>query len=163
APPCGGRNHAGRVLCDAASHRTQPLRRMDGQRSVGPPASGHDRAQGVAVAALSVSRFDAVVIRGGLSRLRPAVRLSRRCARVLVLEARARLGGRATAFSDRETGETVDNGQHVLVGCYTETFAFLREIEALGNVRPTPQLAVTMIDRAGERTRLVGSPLPSPL
>ena len=37
-----------------------------------------------------------------------------------------RLGGRATAFPDRETGELVDNGQHVLLGCYTETFAFLR-------------------------------------
>ena len=46
-------------------------------------------------------------------------------ARVLVLEARARLGGRATAFPDRETGELVDNGQHVLLGCYTDTFAFL--------------------------------------
>ena len=31
-----------------------------------------------------------------------------------------------TAFPDRETGEIVDNGQHVLVGCYTETFDFLR-------------------------------------
>ena len=49
-----------------------------------------------------------------------------RGARVLVLEARARLGGRATAFADRETGELVDNGQHVLLGCYTETLAFLR-------------------------------------
>ena len=38
---------------------------------------------------------------------------------MLVLEARARLGGRATAFADRETGEIVDNGQHVLLGCYT--------------------------------------------
>ena len=29
-------------------------------------------------------------------------------------------------FADRETGELVDNGQHVLFGCYRETFAFLR-------------------------------------
>ena len=54
---------------------------------------------------------------------------------MLVLEARARLGGRATAFADRDTGELVDNGQHVLLGCYTETFAFLREIGAIDNVR----------------------------
>ena len=60
---------------------------------------------------------------------------------MLVLEARARLGGRATAFPDRETGELVDNGQHVLLGCYTETFAFLRDIGALDNVRLQPQLA----------------------
>ena len=49
------------------------------------------------------------------------MRLARDGARVLVLEARSRLGGRATAFPDRETGELVDNGQHVLLGCYTET------------------------------------------
>ena len=73
---------------------------------------------------------------------------------MLVLEARARLGGRATAFPDRETGELVDNGQHVLLGCYTETFAFLRDIGAADNVRLQPQLAVTMIDRAGRRSRL---------
>ena len=54
------------------------------------------------------------------------MRLTRSGARVLVLEARARLGGRATAFVDRETGELVDNGQHVLLGCYRDTFAFLR-------------------------------------
>ena len=53
---------------------------------------------------------------------------------MLVLEARSRLGGRATAFHDRETGELVDNGQHVLLGCYSETFAFLDEIGARDHV-----------------------------
>ena len=108
--------------------------------------------------------YDALVIGGGFAGLSAAVRLSHRGARVLVLEARARLGGRATAFPDRETGERVDNGQHVLVGCYTETFAFLREIGALGHVQTTPQLALTMIDRSGRRSRLeCASSLPSPL
>ena len=53
------------------------------------------------------------------------MRLTRGGARVLVLEARPRLGGRATAFPDPATGELVDNGQHILLGCYAETFAFL--------------------------------------
>src|SRR6266446_1303349 len=83
-------------------------------------------------------------------------------ARVLVVEARVRLGGRATAFPDRETGELVDNGQHVLLGCYTDTFAFLEDIRAAGNVRVQPQLSVTMIDRGGRRSRLVCPGLPPP-
>ena len=107
--------------------------------------------------------FDAIVIGAGFAGLSAAVRMTRDGARVLVLEARARLGGRATAFPDRETGEVVDNGQHVLLGCYTETFEFLREMNALEHVRVQPQLAVTMIDRAGERSRLVCPALPPPL
>ena len=92
-----------------------------------------------------------------------AVGLARRGARVLVLEARSRLGGRATAFADRETGERVDNGQHVLLGCYTETFAFLREIGALDHVRMARQLGVSMVDRDGRLSRLECPMLPAPL
>ena len=75
------------------------------------------------------------MIGAGFAGLSAAVRLAGSGARVLVLEARSRLGGRATAFADRETGELVDNGQHVLLGCYTDTFAFLAAIGALDNVR----------------------------
>ncbi|HMD33953.1 MAG TPA: hydroxysqualene dehydroxylase HpnE [Vicinamibacterales bacterium] len=108
------------------------------------------------------SKYDVIVIGAGFAGLSAAVRLARDGARVLVLEARSRLGGRATAFADRETGELVDNGQHVLMGCYHETFAFLREIGAMDNVAVQPQLAVTMIDRRGARSRLSCPPLPAP-
>lgn len=111
----------------------------------------------------SLTSFDVVVVGGGFSGLSAAVRLAGRGARVLVLEAKSRLGGRATAFRDRETGERVDNGQHVLLGCYVETFAFLQEIGAFENVVRQRQLAVTMIDRQGTRTRLECALLPPPL
>jgi squalene-associated FAD-dependent desaturase len=105
---------------------------------------------------------DVVVVGAGFAGLSAAVRLTRRGSRVLVLEARSRLGGRATAFADAVTGELVDNGQHVLLGCYDETFSFLDSIGAIDNVRLQPQLSVTMIDRAGHRSRLVCPPLPAP-
>jgi squalene-associated FAD-dependent desaturase len=111
----------------------------------------------------TTSRYDVVVIGAGFAGLSAAARLAGKGARVLVLEARSRLGGRATAFTDRETGELVDNGQHVLMGCYTETLAFLGAVGALGNVRFESQLQITMIDRAGKRTRLTCPPLPPPL
>ena len=44
---------------------------------------------------------DVVVVGAGFAGLSAAVRLTQAGARVLVLEARARLGGRATAFADR--------------------------------------------------------------
>jgi zeta-carotene desaturase len=110
-----------------------------------------------------MSRFDAVVVGGGFAGLSAAVRLARKGARVLVLEAKARLGGRATSFADRDSGEVVDNGQHVLLGCYHDTFQFLGDIGAMGHVRQQPQLAATMIDERGRKSRLVCPALPSPL
>src|SRR5439155_2633146 len=150
----GRRDHACRVLRDTQAHRAQRLRCLYCVCPGAPSAPGTD--------CLTTMAYDVVVIGAGFAGLSAAVRLTARGARVLVLEARARLGGRATAFPDRETGEIVDNGQHVLLGCYTETFAFLRDVGALDNVRLDPQLAVTMIDRALRRTRLTCPALPAP-
>ena len=111
-----------------------------------------------------MTSYDVIVIGGGCAGLSAASRIAARGGRVLVLEARSRLGGRATAFTDRESGEVVDNGQHVLLGCYTATLEFLRLVGAIDNVRIESQLGVTMIDRSGRRSRLVcPSTLPAPL
>lgn len=107
--------------------------------------------------------YDAVIVGGGFAGLSAAARLASVGVRVLVLEARSRLGGRATAFLDRETGELVDNGQHVLLGCYRETFAFLRLIGAANNTVAQAELALTSIDRDGRVSRLRCPSLPSPL
>jgi squalene-associated FAD-dependent desaturase len=115
------------------------------------------------MAVADMTTYDAIVVGAGFAGLSAAVRLTREGVRVLVLEARGRLGGRATAFPDRETGEIVDNGQHVLLGCYHDTWAFLHDIGAESHVRIQPQLAVTMIDREGDRTRLDCSGMPAPL
>jgi squalene-associated FAD-dependent desaturase len=106
---------------------------------------------------------DVVVIGAGFAGLSAAALLAENGARVLVLEARSQLGGRATAFTDRETGELVDNGQHVMFGCYRETLAFLSRVDALDNVRRQPSLAVPYIDTVGRRSELRCPPLPSPL
>jgi zeta-carotene desaturase len=106
---------------------------------------------------------DAIVIGGGLAGLSAATALAERGRRVLVLEARPSLGGRATAFTDPATGERVDNGQHVLFGCYRETFRFLRRIGAESHVRVQPRLAIDIVDREGRPSRLQCPPLPPPL
>jgi squalene-associated FAD-dependent desaturase len=105
---------------------------------------------------------DVIVIGAGFAGLSAATALAEKGARVLVLEARPTLGGRATAFTDPATGERVDNGQHVLFGCYDETFRFLRRIGAQSNVRLQSRLAVDIIDREGRWSRLACPALPSP-
>jgi len=106
---------------------------------------------------------DVTVIGAGVAGLRAAVELAARGARVTVLEAKAVLGGRATAFDDPGTGERVDNGQHVMLGCYSETFAFLRQIGTEDRVRVQPSLEVDFVDRQGARSRLRLPALPPPL
>jgi squalene-associated FAD-dependent desaturase len=106
---------------------------------------------------------DAIVVGAGFAGLSAATALAEQGARVLVLEARPTLGGRATAFTDPSTGERVDNGQHVLFGCYDETFRFLRRVGAESNVRLQSRLTVDIIDREGRWSRLACPALPSPL
>ena len=84
-------------------------------------------------------------------------------ARVLVLEARPGLGGRATSFRDPETGERVDNGQHILMGCYEQTLVFLDRIGAADRVRWQAGLALPMIDRRGYESVLKLPAVASPL
>ncbi len=104
-----------------------------------------------------------VVVGGGFAGLSAATALAERGVAVTVLEARPTLGGRAGAFTDPATGERVDNGQHVLIGCYRETFRLLERLGTAGDVHLQPNLAVDIVDRAGHRSRLACPPLPAPL
>ncbi|MGA3067759.1 MAG: FAD-dependent oxidoreductase, partial [Tepidisphaeraceae bacterium] len=67
-----------------------------------------------------------VVVGGGLAGMAAAVALESRGRRVTLLEARKTLGGRAGSFEDPQTGETLDNCQHVLLGCCTNLLDFYR-------------------------------------
>jgi len=107
--------------------------------------------------------YDAVIIGAGCAGFSAATALADSGARVLIVEARPGLGGRATAFTDPATGERVDNGQHILMGCYDATFAFLRRIGAADRVRWQTGLKVPMIDRSGQYSVLSLPALPSPL
>ena len=112
---------------------------------------------------LTAVGFDAIVIGGGFAGLSSAVALVEQGARVLVLEARPALGGRASAVRDPATGEKLDNGQHVLMGCYDATLSFLRRIGAADRVRWQAGLSLTMVGRDGHGSVLQLPPLAAPL
>jgi zeta-carotene desaturase len=108
-------------------------------------------------------RHPVVIIGAGLAGLAAAVRLASRRVPVLLLERRPGAGGRAWSFTDRGTGETVDNGQHLLIAGYAATFRFLRTIgsDHLLTIQRRPGLHLHHPDRGFGTLRL--PPLPSPL
>src|ERR671934_2262156 len=69
-----------------------------------------------------------LIIGGGLAGLAAAAALAPRGFAVTLLEARGRLGGRASSFTDAASGQLVDTCQHVSMGCCTNLAHFCRTV-----------------------------------
>jgi hydroxysqualene dehydroxylase len=74
-----------------------------------------------------------LIIGGGLAGLSSAIHLTRKKIPVLLLESSNRLGGRVSSFHDNLFGEVIDNGQHIMMGCYNHTLGYLDIINARDN------------------------------
>ena len=163
--PHGGRDHARNLLGVAATHRARSLRRVQPHHPCAPADAGPHRDRHV-VEDSAISRppmtTDVVVIGAGFAGLSAAVRLAASGLTVAVVEEAPRLGGRATAFADRETGERVDNGQHVLFGCYRETYDFLRRIGTETLAPLQTRLSLTLAAPDGRSFDLTCPELPPP-
>ncbi len=106
---------------------------------------------------------DVVVIGAGFAGLSAAVALCDKGFRVTVLEGKPSLGGRAYSFTDPDTSDFVDNGQHVLMGCYTETLDFLNRIGARDQLVFHEDLDIEMLSGGGRSAHLKTARLPGPL
>ncbi|HUG92019.1 MAG TPA: hydroxysqualene dehydroxylase HpnE [Planctomycetaceae bacterium] len=102
-----------------------------------------------------------IIVGGGLAGLAAAVALAERGLPVTLLESRPRLGGRASSFVDHRTGETIDNCQHVAMGCCTNFLHFCRSVGADGLLREERELF--FIGRDNCVHRFAESRLPAPL
>lgn len=86
-----------------------------------------------------------IIIGGGFAGLSAAAYLSSQGKNVELMEGSQRLGGRAYSFKDKSTGTVIDNGQHILMGCYRETIDFLKLIGAEDNLIFQDKLEVNFI------------------
>lgn len=89
-----------------------------------------------------------IIIGGGFAGLAAAVELADQGAKVLLLERRAFLGGRAYSFTDKTTGDTIDNGQHLMMGCYHHTLRFLEKIGSLSKLKFQQNPQVDFLSKA---------------
>lgn len=100
------------------------------------------------------STSEVLVLGGGFAGLSCASALAQRGLSVTVLEKKPHLGGRAYSFSDPHSGESVDNGQHLFMGCYRETRRFLERIGTAGRLGFGESLRVDFADASGRRDLL---------
>lgn len=112
---------------------------------------------------MSDSSSSVLVLGGGLAGLSAAVRLAEAGRKVTVIEATRAPGGRARSFTDAASGRELDNGQHLVMGCYRETLAFLRAIDSTDGIYFQKDLSVRMVRPGGQRLSLDCPPLPAPL
>jgi squalene-associated FAD-dependent desaturase len=99
---------------------------------------------------------------GGLSGLSAAVELAARDRRVMLLEQHGHLGGRVYSFVDSTTGDTVDNGQHLMMGCYHAARHYLKLIGAEHLAELQSALRIAFLQPAGKPEKFVCPALPAP-
>lgn len=109
------------------------------------------------------NRPDVLIAGGGLAGLAAACELADAGLRVLLIEKRPVLGGRAYSHRDPRSGVEVDNGQHVFLGSCTEYIRFLKRVGAWQRAYLQPRLRVPVIDKVWGRSLLASSRLPPPL
>lgn len=104
---------------------------------------------------------DVIIIGAGIAGLSAACALSDAGYRVRLLERRPYVGGRASSYEHPGTGETIDNCQHVLLGCCTNLNHFYRTIGATDSIRWFEN--ITFVEPGGRRSTIGSSALPAPL
>jgi zeta-carotene desaturase len=104
-----------------------------------------------------------VVVGGGVAGLAAALRLRKHSARITVLEASPKFGGRSYSFQPRGGGSEIDNGQHVLMGCCRDTLEYLRICGTAELLDRRRGMALSFVHADGRRALLAAGGLPHPI
>jgi zeta-carotene desaturase len=97
----------------------------------------------------------AIIVGGGVAGIAAAVALESAGWNVTLLEARKSLGGRASSFIDPQSGQEIDNCQHVLLGCCTNLLDLYHRLRCLDRIRF--EKTIIFRDEQGKRHRLSGT------
>lgn len=95
-----------------------------------------------------------IIVGGGLAGLSASVFLSEKKYEVTLLEASPKLGGRSYSLFNQTTNDYYDNGQHILMGCYEETIAFLKKINSLDKLTFQDSLKILFVNKGGSIQKL---------
>lgn len=88
-----------------------------------------------------------VVAGGGFAGLSVSCFLANKNFQIELIESSPKLGGRAYSFLNKESNSLIDNGQHILMGCYNETLNFLKLINAENNLIYQKRLKINFVSK----------------
>ena len=99
----------------------------------------------------------ALIVGAGLAGISTAVHLSSAGFQVTLLEKAPRPGGRTYSFQEPVSGDWLDNGQHILMGCYKETLHLLELLQTRDRLHTLPPYRAVWIEPGGKCHLLDGS------
>lgn len=86
-----------------------------------------------------------IIIGGGLAGISAAVHAHKLGHSVRLIEASPKLGGRTYSFYDDKTKTEIDNGQHLLMGMYSNTFELLKLFGTFNKLKFQSKLEVEIL------------------
>lgn len=102
------------------------------------------------------------VFGGGFSGMSAALHLSREGHEVHLHEAKAYIGGRAHSFTEPKYGLHLDNGQHIMMGCYHHCMEMVDLLHAGDRLDCLDAMAVPYHNRDGSVSVLDSGHFPAP-
>lgn len=102
-----------------------------------------------------------VIIGGGVAGIAAALPLADAGMQVILLEKRPLLGGRASSFRDHQTGERVDECQHVTMRCCTNLGNLFDRLGVHDQIRYHD--TIHFLDGDGKRSVIKNGGLPAPM
>ena len=96
-----------------------------------------------------------LIIGGGIAGLNAASILTSKKIPVTLIESSPKLGGRTYSFLDKDTDTVIDNGQHIMMGCYNDTLSFVKLIGAENNFEYQQNLALNFLHKSKKQYQLI--------
>ena len=96
-----------------------------------------------------------IIVGAGAAGIAAAVECGLNGIQPIVVEIKPYIGGRARSFTEKISGETIDNGQHLMMGCYRSFLKITDELNTSHLLKRQSSLRVVFYDSSGARDDLI--------